>query len=121
MLISYFTSMYSILPAVIMGMMGCPCVIHKLYVLCMEGAVCVSYFLTGAKEVDLFLSRKTQVFKVTDGLAIVSCLRLLISSEAEKKCIMDFIRCALKSLRRVRLFDQKHKAKYHFFFFGLHV
>lgn len=82
----------------------------------MGKAACVSYFLTGANEVDLFLSQKIQVFKVTDGLAIVNWQRLLISSEAEKKCIMDFIRCALKSLSRVRLFDQKHKEKYRGFF-----
>lgn len=40
--------------------------------------------LLGQKRLILFLSLKIQVFKVTDGLAIVSCQRLLISSEAGK-------------------------------------
>lgn len=31
-----------------------------------------------------------------------------------KKCIMDFIRCALKSTSTARLFDHKHKAKCRF-------
>lgn len=59
MLISYFTSINSILPAVIMGMMGCPCVIHKLYVLRMGRTACVFYFLTGAKEVDFVPFKNT--------------------------------------------------------------
>lgn len=40
--------------------------------------------LLGQKRLILFLSRKIQVFKVTDGLTIFDCQRLLISSEAEK-------------------------------------
>lgn len=63
MLISKFPSLHSIPPVVIMGMMGCPCVIHKLYVLFMGRIVCVFYFLTGAKEIDFVPFMKNTGFQ----------------------------------------------------------
>lgn len=45
---------------------------------------------------------------------LLSIVRGFFSPLKHKKCIMDFIRCALKSPSTARFFDQKHKAKYHF-------
>lgn len=45
---------------------------------------------------------------------LLSIVRGFLSLLKQKKCIMDFIRCALKSCSMARLFDRKQKAKYCF-------
>lgn len=82
------------------------------YALCfMYGKSCLGFFfLTGVKEVDSFLSPKIQVFKVTDGLVIVNCQRLFITSEAEKM-YNGFYQVCSKKLQHRKIFWSKAQSK----------